>query len=57
MPPSPDQPDLQRLDYLQQMLRELREIAELERFNYGWSILHCLPAGRAEPGSDANGSR
>ncbi|HEV2012413.1 MAG TPA: methyltransferase domain-containing protein [Candidatus Dormibacteraeota bacterium] len=22
---------------------------ELERFNYGWSILHCLPVGRVDP--------
>ena len=22
---------------------------ELERFNYGWSVLHCLPVGRVDP--------
>jgi 2-polyprenyl-3-methyl-5-hydroxy-6-metoxy-1,4-benzoquinol methylase len=29
---------------------------ELERFNYGWSALHCLPAALTEPGSAATGS-
>jgi ubiquinone/menaquinone biosynthesis C-methylase UbiE len=29
---------------------------ELDRFNYGWSILHCLPASRAESPSAATGT-
>jgi 2-polyprenyl-3-methyl-5-hydroxy-6-metoxy-1,4-benzoquinol methylase len=29
---------------------------ELERFNYGWSALHCLPASLNEPGSVATGT-
>jgi SAM-dependent methyltransferase len=29
---------------------------ELERFNYGWSALHCLPASLAEPGSVGTGT-
>jgi len=30
---------------------------EVERFMYGWSVLHCLPATLAEPGHDvANGT-
>ncbi len=29
---------------------------ELDRFNYGWSILHCLPASRAESLSAATGT-
>jgi SAM-dependent methyltransferase len=29
---------------------------ELERFNYGWSALHCLPVGLAEPGSAGTGT-
>lgn len=30
--------------------------ADLDRFNYGWSALHCLPASLAEPGSVATGT-
>lgn len=29
---------------------------ELERFNYGWSVLHCLPATMAESPVEANGT-
>ena len=29
---------------------------ELERFNYGWSALHCLPAAMTGPGSAATGT-
>jgi 2-polyprenyl-3-methyl-5-hydroxy-6-metoxy-1,4-benzoquinol methylase len=29
---------------------------EIDRFNYGWSILHCLPACRAESPSAATGT-
>lgn len=29
---------------------------DLERFNYGWSALHCLPAALTEPGSAATGT-
>lgn len=29
---------------------------ELDRFDYGWSILHCLPASRAESPSAATGT-
>jgi SAM-dependent methyltransferase len=29
---------------------------ELERFNYGWSVLHCLPATMAEHPKIANGT-
>jgi SAM-dependent methyltransferase len=29
---------------------------DLDRFNYGWSILHCLPASRAESPSAATGT-
>jgi SAM-dependent methyltransferase len=29
---------------------------ELERFNYGWSALHCLPAGLTEPTSAGTGT-
>jgi SAM-dependent methyltransferase len=29
---------------------------ELDRFNYGWSILHCLPAARVESPSAATGT-
>jgi SAM-dependent methyltransferase len=29
---------------------------ELDRLNYGWSILHCLPASRAESPSAATGT-
>ncbi|HEY1292047.1 MAG TPA: class I SAM-dependent methyltransferase [Chloroflexota bacterium] len=29
---------------------------EIDRFNYGWSILHCLPASRTEPTSAATGT-
>ena len=29
---------------------------EIDRFNYGWSILHCLPASRAESPSAATGT-
>ncbi len=29
---------------------------EIDRFNYGWSILHCLPASRTEPASAATGT-
>jgi hypothetical protein len=29
---------------------------ELERFNYGWSALHCLPAALTEPNSAAIGT-
>jgi SAM-dependent methyltransferase len=29
---------------------------ELERFNYGWSALHCLPAGLTEPKSVGTGT-
>jgi len=29
---------------------------ELERFNYGWSALHCLPAALTEPNSVATGT-
>ncbi len=29
---------------------------ELERFNYGWSALHCLPASLTEPTSAATGT-
>jgi len=29
---------------------------EIDRFNYGWSILHCLPASRSEPASAATGT-
>jgi 2-polyprenyl-3-methyl-5-hydroxy-6-metoxy-1,4-benzoquinol methylase len=29
---------------------------ELERFNYGWSALHCLPAALTEPGSAGTGT-
>jgi 2-polyprenyl-3-methyl-5-hydroxy-6-metoxy-1,4-benzoquinol methylase len=29
---------------------------QLERFNYGWSALHCLPAALTEPNSAATGT-
>jgi SAM-dependent methyltransferase len=29
---------------------------EIDRFNYGWSILHCLPASRTESASAATGT-
>jgi SAM-dependent methyltransferase len=29
---------------------------EIERFNYGWSILHCLPVGNLEEDSAATGT-
>jgi SAM-dependent methyltransferase len=29
---------------------------DIDRFNYGWSILHCLPASRAESPSTATGT-
>jgi SAM-dependent methyltransferase len=29
---------------------------ELERLNYGWSVLHCLPAGRSDEGSVGTGT-
>jgi 2-polyprenyl-3-methyl-5-hydroxy-6-metoxy-1,4-benzoquinol methylase len=29
---------------------------ELERWNYAWSVLHCLPAGRTDRGSEATGT-
>jgi SAM-dependent methyltransferase len=29
---------------------------ELDRFNYGWSVLHCLPASRVESPSAATGT-
>lgn len=29
---------------------------ELERFNYGWSVLHCLPVGRMDPDSAGTGT-
>jgi SAM-dependent methyltransferase len=29
---------------------------EIDRFNYGWSILHCLPASRTEEASAATGT-
>jgi SAM-dependent methyltransferase len=29
---------------------------DLERFNYGWSVLHCLPATMAEHPVEANGT-
>jgi SAM-dependent methyltransferase len=29
---------------------------EVERMMYGWSVLHCLPASRVEPGSAALGT-
>jgi 2-polyprenyl-3-methyl-5-hydroxy-6-metoxy-1,4-benzoquinol methylase len=29
---------------------------ELERFNYGWSALHCLAAAMGEPGTEATGT-
>jgi hypothetical protein len=29
---------------------------ELERFDYGWSALHCLPAALTEPGSAGTGT-
>jgi SAM-dependent methyltransferase len=29
---------------------------EIDQFNYGWSILHCLPASRAESSSLATGT-
>ena len=29
---------------------------ELERFNYGWSALHCLPAALTEPASVGTGT-
>ena len=29
---------------------------EMDRFNYGWSILHCLPASRTEPASAGTGT-
>jgi 2-polyprenyl-3-methyl-5-hydroxy-6-metoxy-1,4-benzoquinol methylase len=29
---------------------------DLERFNYGWSIVHCLPSSRAESPSAATGT-
>lgn len=29
---------------------------DIDRFNYGWSILHCLPASRAESPSAATGT-
>ena len=29
---------------------------ELERFNYGWSALHCLPSALTEPNSVATGT-
>jgi 2-polyprenyl-3-methyl-5-hydroxy-6-metoxy-1,4-benzoquinol methylase len=29
---------------------------EIERFMYGWSVLHCLPATIAESGTTANGT-
>ena len=28
----------------------------VERFNYGWSVLHCLPATLAEEPVEANGT-
>ena len=28
----------------------------LERFNYGWSLLHCLPVGLTQPGSPGTGT-
>ena len=29
---------------------------ELERFNYGWSVLHCLPVGMLDPDSAGTGT-
>lgn len=29
---------------------------EVERFNYGWSVLHCLPVGMLDPGSAGTGA-
>ena len=29
---------------------------EIDRFNYGWSILHCLPASRTDRASAATGT-
>jgi hypothetical protein len=29
---------------------------DMERFMYGWSALHCLPASLAEPGSVGTGT-
>jgi SAM-dependent methyltransferase len=29
---------------------------EIERFNYGWSVLHCLPVGNLHPDSAATGT-
>jgi SAM-dependent methyltransferase len=29
---------------------------EVERMNYGWSVLHCLPAGLSDPGSVGTGT-
>lgn len=29
---------------------------EIERFNYGWSVLHCLPVGMVDPDSAGTGT-
>ena len=29
---------------------------EIERFNYGWSVLHCLPVGTTEEGAAGTGT-
>jgi hypothetical protein len=29
---------------------------EIERFNYGWSVLHCLPVGMLDENSAATGT-
>ena len=29
---------------------------DIERFNYGWSVLHCLPVGMLEPDSAGTGT-